>query len=962
MMTPVFKRPLYVGPKRGFVVCAALVFRKHIRLVVMALAMMLVGVVLLTPSTVQSVSQASVEPPTNLRVTAVTENSIKLNWTGPITSHYRVERSESMSGPFRFVSGANGLEFIDEQEIQNLRAYVYRVRRVGSESGSSTAITSAPSNMAVGTAISFPVTDWVQKPITAQGFYDVRKAINAVRKTANLPDAIWDRETLAGLKVKASDLKELRDRLGEAFQALQIPPPVYTDHSLNPGVKIKALHIEELQTNSSRGSSNTAGPLYGTTSKSLGGEFESATTLPLVPVHLSVLPNGKILFWERDFVRDSNNNIIVDSSGRVTQVTGKSKALVWDRTAQSFKGVDNIHTNLFCSGHSFLPDGNLFVAGGHKDPDRAGETETNIFDYGTETWSQGPEMNKGRWYPYNVTLSTGEPLIMAGDYWSNEPDLPRAFEPNLTPQIYTPALGGDFRNVAEPPEPKFTQYPYVHLTSAGRVLQVQSGFLDPLNAESLDQASRLLDPRGNNEAGSWESLQSTRLPHAMGSSVLFDDDRILVVGGFDNTRTPTNGAETIDLRDFIDQQQTPRYWTVVAPMNFPRAYHTATILPDGKVLVTGGVGCNGGNHIESLQPNSRVIQCSDGRIMIPELWDPARNTWTKMAPHSEVRAYHSVAALLPDGRVLVGGGGLPGAVGEIGPEGKITNSDVSRFNGMSFGHNNVEIYSPPYLFNANGSPAVRPEINSAPPNVSYGEQFFVGTSSAGSQPKVVLVRLPSVTHGFNQDQRRIVLNRVLTSGGMNVTAPADSEKCPPGHYMLFVLNAAGVPSEARIIRVQNSSLFPTEVPVTTASGEGSTWEQGIEFSSSVDGVITHIRFWKAPGEPAGGHVGRLWTEMGNPLASVTFGPETSSGWQVAELQPHVPIQKNVKYRVTYNIHSVVAKTVNVFCNSTASICHPVASGPLVSWGSYFAQHAGTFPTRESTSNLFADVIFKSPQQ
>jgi hypothetical protein len=87
-------------------------------------------------------------------------------------------------------------------------------------------------------------------------------------------------------------------------------------------------------------------------------------------------------------------------------------------------------------------------------------------------------------------------------------------------------------------------------------------------------------------------------------------------------------------------------------MNFPRTYHTATLLPDGKVLVTGGVGCTGGNNIEALSGNN--IQCSAGQIQTPELWDPATGKWTKMAPHKEVRAYHSIAALLPDGRVLVG--------------------------------------------------------------------------------------------------------------------------------------------------------------------------------------------------------------------------------------------------------------------------------------------------------------------
>jgi len=567
-------------------------------------------------------------------------------------------------------------------------------------------------------------------------------------------------------------------------------------------------------------------------------------------------------------------------------------------------------------------------------------------------------MNNGRWYPYNVTLGTGEPLTMAGYYLSDDPNEP--IKINFVPQVYTPGAGGQLKNLAEPDELRLSQYPYLHLMSNGKVFQAQSDFFyEYVNGVrtkgNVEKQSRTLDPKTND----WGELASTLFPHAQGSSVLLADDDVMIVGGFDDTGTPTKNAERIALNAPVPA------WTPLAPMNFPRTYHTATLLPDGKVLVTGGVGCTGGNNIEAID-SSGNIQCSAGQIQTPELWDPTTGKWTKMAPHKEVRAYHSIAALLPDGRVLVGGGGLPGATGEIGADGRpITDLDgtARNSNAMMAGHKDVEIYSPPYFFDQFEDKAVQPIISSAPSNVTYSETFFIATAGAtGTDPTVVLMRLPSVTHGFNQDQRRVVLTRALTSGGINVTAPADSNKCPPGYYMLFVLNAAGVPSEARIIRVQNQHLFPKEVPDSTASGQGSTFEQGVEFSSSVPGFVTHIRFWKAAGEPSGGHVGRLWSAAGVPLASVNFGPETASGWQVAELQPHFQITPGVRYKVTYNIHSVVAKTFNVFCNAVGAFCSPVTSGPLVSWGSSFSTPAGSFPTTPSTSNLFADIIFKSPQQ
>lgn len=152
-----------------------------------------------------------------------------------------------------------------------------------------------------------------------------------------------------------------------------------------------------------------------------------------------------------------------------------------------------------------------------------------------------------------------------------------------------------------------------------------------------------------------------------------------------------------------------------------------------------------------------------------------------------------------------------------------------------------------------------------------------------------------------------------------------------------------------------ATLFPNDVPQTTASGAGSTWEQGVEFSSSLAGKITHIKFWKAPGEPSGNHVGRIWTASGGLLRTASFINETSSGWQTAEVSPSLSISANTRYKVTYNIHSVVAKTFNVFANG------PLNRPPFTIYGASFCSPAGCFPTTGSTSNLFADIVLNSPQ-
>ena len=157
----------------------------------------------------------------------------------------------------------------------------------------------------------------------------------------------------------------------------------------------------------------------------------------------------------------------------------------------------------------------------------------------------------------------------------------------------------------------------------------------------------------------------------------------------------------------------------------------------------------------------------------------------------------------------------------------------------------------------------------------------------------------------------------------------------------------------------NSSLFSTAVPVTTASGEGRTWEQGVELSSSVSGIITRVGFWRSAGEPIGGHTARIWNTSGTQLTSASFsepgtpGTFGNPGWVYATV--NFPITAGTRYRVTYNVHKEVAKTFHVFTNG------PITKGPLTGWSSWYGTPAGTFPTSHSTSNLFADVLFNSPR-
>jgi hypothetical protein len=190
------------------------------------------------------------------------------------------------------------------------------------------------------------------------------------------------------------------------------------------------------------------------------------------------------------------------------------------------------------------------------------------------------------------------------------------------------------------------------------------------------------------------------------------------------------------------------------------------LLPDGNVLVT-----NGGQTTHVRDDGQAVRQA--------EMWSPATQQFRKLASMVAPRLYHSTALLLPDGRVLVAGGGR--FVDGNDPADQLS----------------AEIYSPPYLFKG-----ARPTISSAPSTIEYATTFTVTTPDAVQIASAALVRLGAVTHAFDQNQRYVPLTFQQTTGGLTVQSPSTANLAPPGYYMLFLVNSTGVPSVASIIKVQ----------------------------------------------------------------------------------------------------------------------------------------------------------------
>jgi hypothetical protein len=96
--------------------------------------------------------------------------------------------------------------------------------------------------------------------------------------------------------------------------------------------------------------------------------------------------------------------------------------------------------------------------------------------------------------------------------------------------------------------------------------------------------------------------------------------------------------------------------------------------------------------------------------------------------------------------------------------------------------------------------ATRPLITAAPTTGTWGSRISVTTNVTGVS-KVTLIRTGSATHTVDFDQRFVPLTYTASGTSLNVNLPASANIAPPGYYMLFVFNAAGAPSLARVIRL-----------------------------------------------------------------------------------------------------------------------------------------------------------------
>ncbi|POS74478.1 kelch domain-containing protein [Diaporthe helianthi] len=510
------------------------------------------------------------------------------------------------------------------------------------------------------------------------------------------------------------------------------------------------------------------------------GKWSDLIRLPLIPVAAYIVPAfpapERMLFFSsfREF----------DFTG----ATGKTQFgdLNLNTGEVSQREVANTHHDMFCPAIATLGDGRIVVQGG------SNAEAVSIYNPETNEFTRGPNMTVARGYQASCTLSDGRIFTIGGSYSGGRGGKNgEVFDADTNEWTYLPGAGVE-----------------AMLTDdvAGIWRKDNHGWLLGWKNGTVFQA-------GPSKAQNWYGTEGRG--SSLKAGVRDDADAMCGVWAmydamagkiFSAVGTPDYTDSDANNRAHITTIGEPWEPSTVERMPDPayaRGFANAVVLPDGTILVTGG------------QKRSMVFTDTDG-IMYPELFDPARRTWAQMAPEAVPRNYHSVSILLPDATVFSGGGGLCWV--------KSITADDSGCD-RTVDHPDGQIFSPPYLFNEDGSDATRPTIDAlSATNATAGAtiKVVVQNEEVAGNSSLVLVRLGSVTHSTNTDQRRVPLLNVTNTGTQvagevaadgtlvdfkpigteyTVVLPEDYGVLLPGFYYLFALSFSGVPSVAKTLQI-----------------------------------------------------------------------------------------------------------------------------------------------------------------
>ena len=464
---------------------------------------------------------------------------------------------------------------------------------------------------------------------------------------------------------------------------------------------------------------------------------------------------------------------------------------------------DLVHCDLWCGGHTFLPDGKLLFVGGTSyyppdpDPFYGGLKEAFLFDPFTETWERLDDMQVGRWYPTLIRLAEDRVLTLSGLEYRAPTAAPEKnilkilFELITKMDEYITRVQEDFDPETKTwsrmkVERKLPLYPRMHLLPDGDV------FYSGVFNTHFFTPGRYPSARWSPQTQQWTDLggRHWKKNREEGISILLAlrppdyQPQILIAGGGTHNlgRIIMSLLHSIgkdswssffsfltDVQDSVERIDLslpdPR-WILMNKMHHRRIHANGVLLPDGKVLVVGGL---------SSYSHSTDMHGAPGAVYEAEMYDPSTNIWTPMNAQQRPRLYHSTAILLPDARVISMGGN---------PRAKSIEKTI-------------EVFSPPYLFRGD-----RPVITESPGQTTHGQAFSITVDHARQIGQVVLMRPEVQTHVTNTDQRLVELEfHVANDEKLTIQGPSTAAHMPRGYCLLFVLNKDGLPSVGKFLKV-----------------------------------------------------------------------------------------------------------------------------------------------------------------
>jgi galactose oxidase-like protein len=489
-------------------------------------------------------------------------------------------------------------------------------------------------------------------------------------------------------------------------------------------------------------------------SQNLPSGFETPSNFPVANVAL--MHTGDVLL-----MREADYDAAVPAS------------LVWNPDNESSPDLTTpspkVTQSLWCTGHAFLADGRLLAMGGAGNSMNTAVTASWAFNPHSKSWVKDSDMKNKRWYPTGVTLPDGRVLTISGVRGYSADEGPMQV-PEI--EIYDPnaALADRWKVVSGADRVFEGTYPGLHLLPSGDVIFTRTGWRAHTGSPADKSAILKLTDTVAGTSGVWDEEYTMHCPDRReGMSVILlrshkevapedaaDPEpldppipyaRILVIGGGTTIQTPCDRT-VVEKIDLPPLSGTPT-WDKVAPLHNARMNVNVVLLPDGTVFVCGGA--------------SKSTPC--------EIYDPDEDKWIEVAPLKYEHGYHSQALLLPSGKVFIIGGTDPTS------------------------EKKIELYNPPYLFRG-----PRPSYTISDDHFHHDDYFTIHSPDACRIKRIGLMRPSAVTHHTDPEQRYIMLDFERQGKcELKIRAPKTGAIAPPGHYMLFIVDDCGIPSEAEFV-------------------------------------------------------------------------------------------------------------------------------------------------------------------